>query len=113
MCIRDSSPDGRKVKGTIHWVSAEGSFKATVNMYDRLFNVPNPSDESTGSFKDNLNPDSLKVLTGCLIESGLKDVKPGDVFQFMRKGYFCVDKNSTCDNIIFNLTVPLNSSWGK
>ena len=104
---------GRKVKGTIHWVSAEGSFKATVNMYDRLFNVPNPSDESTGSFKDNLNPDSLKVLTGCLIESGLKDVKPGDVFQFMRKGYFCVDKNSTCDNIIFNLTVPLNSSWGK
>ena len=108
-----NSPDGRKVKGTIHWVSAEGSFKATVNMYDRLFNVPNPSDESTGSFKDNLNPDSLKVLTGCLIESGLKDVKPGDVFQFMRKGYFCVDKNSTCDNIIFNLTVPLNSSWGK
>ena len=108
-----NSPDGRKVKGTIHWVSAEGSFKANVNMYDRLFNVPNPSDESTGSFKDNLNPDSLKVLTGCLIESGLKDVKPGDVFQFMRKGYFCVDKNSTCDNIIFNLTVPLNSSWGK
>ena len=60
-----NSPDGRKVKGTIHWVSAEGSFKATVKMYDRLFNVPNPSDESTGSFKDNLNPDSLKVLTGC------------------------------------------------
>ena len=82
-------------------------------MYDRLFNVPNPSDESGGSFKDNLNPDSLKVLEGCLIEGGLRDTKPGDKYQFMRKGYFCTDEDSTAENIIFNLTVALNSSWGK
>ena len=108
-----NSPDGRKVKGTIHWVSAADCFKATVRMYDRLFNVPNPSDESGGSFKDNLNPDSLKVLEGCLIEGGLRDTKPGDKYQFMRKGYFCTDEDSTAENIIFNLTVALNSSWGK
>ena len=108
-----NSPDGRKVKGTIHWVSADDCFKATVKMYDRLFNVPNPSDESAGDFKDNLNPDSLKVLDGCLIEGGLRGTKPGDKYQFMRKGYFCVDESSTDDNVIFNLTVALNSSWGK
>ena len=106
-----NSPDGRKVKGTIHWVSALDSFKAKVNMYDRLFNVPNPSDESAGDFKTNLNPDSLKVLENCRIEGGLKGTKPGDVYQFMRKGYFCADINSTDDNVIFNLTVALNSSW--
>lgn len=107
------SPDGRKVKGTIHWVSRDDCFKATVNMYDRLFNVPNPSDETNGDFKQNLNPDSLVVLKDCAVEGGLRDAKPGDVFQFMRKGYFCVDKKSEKDNMIFNLTVALNSSWGK
>lgn len=107
------SPDGRKVKGTIHWVSRDDCFKATVNMYDRLFNVPNPSDETNGDFKQNLNPDSLIVLKDCAVEGGLRDAKPGDVFQFMRKGYFCVDKKSEKDNMIFNLTVALNSSWGK
>lgn len=107
------SPDGRKVKGTIHWVSRDDCFKATVNMYDRLFNVPNPSDETNGDFKQNLNPDSLIVLKDCVIEGSLENVKAGDVFQFMRKGYFCVDKNSEKDNKIFNLTVALNSSWGK
>ena len=108
-----NSPDGRKVKGTVHWVSAADSFPATVNLYDRLFNAENPSDESKGSFKDNLNPNSLTVLEGCLIEGGLRGAKPGDVFQFMRQGYFCVDKKSNCDNIVFNRTVALNSSWGK
>lgn len=108
-----NSPDGRKVRGTIHWVSKQGSVPATVHMYDRLFNVPNPSEETSGPFTDNLNPDSFTVLKSCLIESGLRDAKPGEVFQFMRQGYFCVDKKSACDNIIFNLTVPLNSSWGK
>lgn len=108
-----NSPDGRKVRGTIHWVSKQGSVPATVHMYDRLFNVPNPSEETSGPFTDNLNPDSFTVLKNCLIESGLRDAKPGEVFQFMRQGYFCVDKKSACDNIIFNLTVPLNSSWGK
>ena len=105
------SPDGRKVRGTIHWVSADDSFTATVNMYDRLFNVPNPSDESAGDFKSNLNPNSLVVLKNCRIEGGLKGTKPGDVYQFMRKGYYCVDINSIDDNVIFNLTVALNSSW--
>lgn len=107
------SPDGRKVKGTIHWVSRDDCFKATVNMYDRLFNVPNPSDETNGDFKQNLNPDSLIVLKDCVIEGSLENANAGDVFQFMRKGYFCVDKNSEKDNKIFNLTVALNSSWGK
>lgn len=107
------SPDGRKVKGTIHWVSRDDCFKATVNMYDRLFNVPNPSDETNVDFKQNLNPDSLIVLKDCVIEGSLENAKAGDVFQFMRKGYFCVDKNSEKDNKIFNLTVALNSSWGK
>lgn len=107
------SPDGRKVKGTIHWVSRDDCFRATVNMYDRLFNVPNPSDETNGDFKQNLNPDSLIVLKDCVIEGSLENAKAGDVFQFMRKGYFCVDKNSEKDNKIFNLTVALNSSWGK
>lgn len=107
------SPDGRKVKGTIHWVSRDDCFKATVNMYDRLFNAPNPSDETNGDFKQNLNPESLVVLKDCVIEGSLENAKAGDVFQFMRKGYFCVDKNSEKDNKIFNLTVALNSSWGK
>lgn len=107
------SPDGRKVKGTIHWVSRDDCFRATVNMYDRLFNVPNPSDETNGDFKQNLNPDSLIVLKDCVIEGSLENAKAGDVFQFMRKGYFCVDKNSEKNNKIFNLTVALNSSWGK
>lgn len=107
------SPDGRKVKGTIHWVSRDDCFRATVNMYDRLFNVPNPSDETNGDFKQNLNPESLIVLKDCVIEGSLENAKAGDVFQFMRKGYFCVDKNSEKNNKIFNLTVALNSSWGK
>lgn len=107
------SPDGRKVKGTIHWVSRDDCFRATVNMYDRLFNVPNPSDETNGDFKQNLNPESLIVLKDCVIEGSLENAKAGDVFQFMRKGYFCVDKNSEKENKIFNLTVALNSSWGK
>ena len=106
-----NSPDGRKVKGTLHWVSAKDSVPFEARLYDRLFNAENPSDESKGSFKDNLNPDSLVVLNGCRLEGGLRDVKPGDTFQFMRQGYFCVDKSSTSDKIIFNRTVQLNSSW--
>ena len=108
------SPDGRKVKGTIHWVSAEDSIDATVRLYDRLFNVENPSDESkVGSFTENLNPDSVVTLTGCKLESSLRDAKPEDKFQFLRLGYFCVDKDSTPDNIIINRTVALKDSWAK
>ena len=109
-----NSPDGRKVKGTLHWVSEADSFKAEVRLYDRLFNKENPSDESAGAFTENLNPESLIVLNDCLIEGGLKDgLKAGDTFQFMRQGYFCVDITSTEDKVVFNRTVQLNSSWGK
>ena len=105
------SPDGRKVKGTLHWVSADDCFKAEVRLYDRLFNVENPSDESQGSFENNINPNSLVVLENSVVEGGLKNLKPGDSFQFMRKGYFCVDTDSTDEKIVFNRTVELNSSW--
>ncbi|MBP3329045.1 MAG: glutamine--tRNA ligase/YqeY domain fusion protein [Clostridia bacterium] len=106
-----NSPDGRKVKGTLHWVSKEDSVKATVNIYDRLFKTEKPG--SAENLADELNPESLTVLEDCLIEGGFKDAKPGDVFQFMRQGYFCVDKDSTPDHLVINRTVDLKSSWGK
>lgn len=105
------SPDGRKVKGTIHWVSATDNVKAEVRLYDRLFMVENPSDETgVGSFEDNLNPDSLTVKEA-FIEKALADTKPGDRFQFMRNGYFCTDRDSTDDKPVFNRTVPLRDSF--
>jgi len=108
------TPDGRKVRGTIHWVSADHAVDATVRLYDRLFNVENPSDESkVGSFTENLNPDSVEVLENCKLEGNLKDAKVGDSFQFMRLGYFCVDKDSTEDKLVFNRTVALKDSWAK
>lgn len=108
------APDGRKVKGTIHWVSCDGCKNATVNLYERLFNVENPSDESkVGSFEENLNPNSVEILTDCKIENGIMSAKAGDTFQFLRLGYFCVDKASTPENIIFNRTVALKDSWAK
>ena len=106
-----NSPDGRKVKGTLHWVSEKDSFTFEARLYDRLFSVSNPSDESAGSFKNNLNPDSLVVLDNCRLEGGIKDLKPGDTFQFMRQGYFCVDTSSTDEKVVFNRTVDLKSSW--
>ena len=105
-----NSPDGRKVKGTIHWVNAADCKKAEVRLYDRLFNVPNPSDESNGDFTNNLNPDSL-IVTECLLEGGIEELNAGDTFQFMRQGYFCVDKDSSAEKIVLNRTVQLNSSW--
>ena len=108
------APDGRKVKGTIHWVNADTAINATVNLYERLFNVENPSDESkVGSFEENLNPNSVETLENCKIEGGLDGLKAGDTFQFLRLGYFCVDKDSTDENIIFNRTVALKDSWAK
>lgn len=108
------TPDGRKVKGTLHWVSADNCFDAEVRLYDRLFNVPNPSDEEgVSSFADNLNPDSLKVINGCKLDKSLMGVKPGDKFQFMRQGYFCVDTDSTAEKIVFNRTVALKDSFTK
>ncbi|MBQ4130744.1 MAG: glutamine--tRNA ligase/YqeY domain fusion protein [Clostridia bacterium] len=106
------APDGRKVKGTIHWVSAKTAKPATVRLYDRLFMVENPSDEEgVSSFADNLNPESLQVIEGALIEKDVASAKAGDVFQFMRQGYFAIDPDSTEDNIIINRTVALKDSF--
>ena len=108
------TPDGRKVKGTLHWVSAQNCIDADLRLYDRLFNVPNPRDEEgVSSFADNLNPDSLTVLTGCKLDKSLSDLKPGQTFQFMRQGYFCVDPDSTADMPVFNRTVALKDSFAK
>ena len=104
--------DKRKVKGTIHFVSAAHAVDAEIRMYDRLFNVSNPSDETgVSSFLEHLNPDSVVVVENAKIESGLKDAKPGDKFQFMRQGYFCVDRDSTPEKLVFNRTVGLKDSW--
>lgn len=108
------TPDGRKVRGTIHWVNTKTAIDAEVRLYDRLFLVENPSDEAeNGDFTANLNPSSVEILTGCKIEENLSDVKPGDTFQFMRNGYFCVDTDSSEKGIVFNRTVALKDSWAK
>ena len=107
-----NAPDGRKVKGTIHWAGPK-AFKAEVRLYDRLFNVEDPAGVPDDEFVNAINPESLVVLKDCLIEEGLKDAKYLDSFQFMRNGYFCVDKDSTPEKMIFNRTVQLNSSWDK
>lgn len=110
---RSGMPESaRKVKGTIHWVSTEDCFDAEVRLYDRLFTVENPSEDER-DFKELINPDSLKVLTGCKIESFVKDAKVLDKFQFQRLGYFCVDPDSTAAKLVFNRTVPLKDSWAK
>ena len=107
------APDGRKVKGTIHWVNANDCVEAEVRLYDRLFNVENPSDEEgVSSFEDNLNPDSLIKKTA-YVEKALKETKPGDKYQFMRLGYFCTDIDSTDEKIVFNRTVALRDSFNK
>lgn len=104
----------RKVKGTLHWVSAEYSKTAEVRLYDRLFNVENPSEEKDVDFRELLNPDSLKVINDCRIEPYLaENAKPGDRFQFQRTGYFCVDPDSTDGHLVFNRTVSLKDSWEK
>ena len=109
-----NSPDGRKVKGTLHWISAEDCADAEIRLYDRLFNVENPSDENgVADFTDNLNPDSLQVLTGCKVPCEMREAKTGDTFQFLRMGYFCVDKDSTPEKPVFNRTVALKDSWAK
>ena len=104
-----NSPDGRKVKGTIQWVDANNCLNATVNMYDKLFTTSNPGDLE--DYLENLNPESLVVKKDCKIDADLKDAKVGDSFQFMRNGYFTVDKKSTDDKKIFNLTVTLKDSY--
>jgi len=104
-----NSPDGRKVKGTIQWVDANNCLNATVNMYDKLFVTSNPGDLE--DYLENLNPQSLVVLKDCKIDADLASAKPGDSFQFMRNGYFTVDKYSKEDDVIFNLTATLKDSF--
>jgi glutaminyl-tRNA synthetase len=103
----------RKVKGTIHWVSANHALPAEVRLYDRLFSVENPSEVKEKDFRELLNPASLKVLTNCRVEPWLAEAKPLDNFQFQRIGYFNVDPDSTAGHLVFNRTVSLKDSWAK
>ncbi len=103
---------GLSVKGTIHWVSTKHAKTAEVHMYDRLFKVEDPSNEE-GDFKSYINPDSMQVLPAAYIEPALASALAGQQYQFMRKGYFCVDKNSTPDKLIFNRTATLKDAWAK
>lgn len=108
------APDGRKVKGTIHWVSAAHALEAEVRLYDRLFTEENPNKVDEGkSFMDYVNLDSLQVMPGCKVEPSLAGAAPGSRFQFERKGYFCVDPDSTAERLVFNLTVNLRDTWAK
>jgi len=109
------SEDGRKVKGTLHWVSAAHALKAEVRLYDHLFLKENPGDEKDGTdFKTYLNPKSLERLTSCLAEPSLVAAVPGSRYQFLRQGYFCVDsKDSSSDALVFNRTVTLRDTWAK
>jgi glutaminyl-tRNA synthetase len=105
------APDGRKVKATLHWVSATHAVPAEVRLYDRLFKDPNPG--SSGDFLENLNPASLAILPEAWLEPSLKDAAIGDKFQFERLGYFCVDTTATPDKLVFNRTVSLKDTWAK
>ena len=110
-----TSPDGRKVKGTLHWVSAVHGVKAEVRLYDKLFLVENPNKAPEGEdFTVHLNPDSLEVLTGCMVEPGLAEATLDDRFQFIRHGYFCLDSGDSKPNaLVFNRTVSLRDTWAK
>jgi len=108
------APDGRKVKATLHWVSAQHTLDAEVRLYEHLFVKENPDDVSEDQdFTANLNPNSLEVLNNCKVEPSLKDVKPLQRFQFERLGYFCADPDSSSDKLVFNRTVTLRDPWAK
>lgn len=109
------APDGRKVKATLHWVSAAHALQAEVRLYDHLFSKPNPDDVAEGrDFTSNLNPESLEVLTSCRLEPSLRSAAPGSRYQFERKGYFCVDSvDSSAEKLVFNRTVSLRDTWAK
>jgi glutaminyl-tRNA synthetase len=109
------APDGRKVKATLHWVSAAHALPVEVRLYDRLFARENPDEVEDGKdFKVNLNPYSLEVLERCYVEPSLKGAAPGYIVQFERQGYFCVDRaDSTPERLVFNRTVSLKDSWAK
>jgi glutaminyl-tRNA synthetase len=108
------SPDGRKVKSTLHWVSAGHALEAEARLYNPLFTRANPDDVPEGAdWKANINPNSLEVLTGCRVEPSLKDAAPGGRFQFERLGYFCVDPDSAKGGLVFNRTVTLKDEWAR
>ena len=108
------APDGRKVQGTIHWVSAQHAVEAEVRLYDRLFTVPNPGQAEEGkTFLDYLNPDSLKILKDCKLEPSLANAVRGAQYQFERKGFFCVDLDSVPEHLVFNQTLTLRNTWAK
>ena len=108
------APDGRKVKGTLHWVSARHAMDAEARLYEYLFTRKNPADAPEGrDWRDNLNPNSLTVIKGCKVEPFLNDARPGAHFQFERKGYFCVDPDSTPGALVFNRTCTLKDTWAK
>ncbi len=109
-----SAPDGRKVKGTLHWVSAEHAIDAEVRLYEPLFDSANPLAEGGEDYKRLINPNSLEVLSGCKVESSLRDAAPGDYYQFLRQGYFSIDPvDSGPDGLVFNRSVGLRDSWAK
>jgi glutaminyl-tRNA synthetase len=110
-----ANPEGRKVKGVIHWVSVAHGVEAEVRLYDRLFSTAVPGAAGEGKdYKDDLNPDSLRTVTRCVVEPGLGEASPGDRFQFEREGYFCVDpQRGERDTIVFNRVVTLRDSWAK
>ena len=108
------SEDGRKVRGTLHWVSAPHALEAEVRLFDHLFTRPNPNDVEAGSdFREYLNPNSLEVLQSCRVESSLAGAVPGTQYQFLRTGYFCVDPDSSDEKLVFNRTVTLRDTWAK
>jgi len=108
------SPDGRKVKATLHWISAAQAVPAEIRLYNHLFTKPNADDAEEGKdFKSNLNPESLEVLQDCVLEPSLKNANPGDVYQFERQGYFCMDPDSSPAKPVFNRTVTLKDTWAK
>ncbi|UCC86142.1 MAG: glutamine--tRNA ligase, partial [Anaerolineales bacterium] len=101
-------------RGTLHWVSAPHALEAEVRLYDHLFTKENPDDVEEGfDFKANLNPDSLEVLASCRVEPSLAAAAPGNRYQFLRHGYFCVDSDSSAGALVFNRTVPLRDTWAK
>jgi glutaminyl-tRNA synthetase len=106
-----NAPDGRKVKGTIHWVSAAHAVQGEVRLYDHLFQVEEPG--ADGDYLDDINPNSLEVLTGCQLEPSLTEFQQGETLQFERHGYFCPDKDSTPNALVFNRTVGLRDQWAK
>ena len=108
------APDGRKVKSTLHWVSAEHALEAEVRLYDHLFTKEDPTDVEEGAdFMDYLNPNSLEILKSCRVEPFLAGAPPGSRYQFERQGYFCVDPDSSPGKLVFNRIVSLRDTWAN